>query len=182
METRRASIDVGLERLRELAAVADRPDALCALVIEQMVPADPADDVVIVAARLPPLTDRLSGRWPADVYELAAVRQLVRRWLRRHGATAEETNDILIACQEACTNAVEHAYGPGLQWFDLDATYEAGRVRITVTDNGRWRPPRGVNRGRGLPIMRELMDEVDVRHTSDGTVVVLERTLAGSGG
>ena len=182
VETRRASIDVGLERLRELAAGTERPDVLCAHVIEEMVPADPADDVVIVAARLPPLTDRLSGRWPADVYELAAVRQLLRRWLRRHGATAEETNDILIACQEACTNAVEHAYGPGLQWFDLDATYEAGRVRITVTDNGRWRPPRGVNRGRGLPIMRELMDEVDVRHTADGTVVVLERTLAGSGG
>jgi anti-sigma regulatory factor (Ser/Thr protein kinase) len=105
------------------------------------------------------------------------VRQVLRRWLRAHGATDDETHDVLVACQEACTNAVEHAYGPGSRSFALEATCEAGRARITVRDGGRWRPPRGASRGRGLPMMRELMDAVDVRHTDEGTVVVLERTL-----
>ena len=47
-----------------------------------------------------------------------------------------------------------------------------------MRDGGRWRAPRGTHRGRGLPLMRALMETVDVQHTDDGTVVVLERTLA----
>ena len=35
----------------------------------------------------------------------------------------------------------------------------------------------GSHRGRGLPLMRALMDAVDVDHGEDGTVVVLERAL-----
>ena len=49
---------------------------------------------------------------------------------------------------------------------------------MTVRDDGRWRAPRGTNRGRGIPLMRALMEHVDVNHAEDGTVVVLERTLA----
>ena len=51
-------------------------------------------------------------------------------------------------------------------------------MTITVTDHGQWRPPRGENRGRGLPLMHTLMDEVDVRHTDEGTSVTLISTLA----
>jgi anti-sigma regulatory factor (Ser/Thr protein kinase) len=50
-------------------------------------------------------------------------------------------------------------------------------VRIVVRDAGRWRAPRGSNRGRGLAIMRQLMDVADVRQTEAGTEVVLERAL-----
>jgi len=90
-----------------------------------------------------------------------------------------EIEDIAIAVQEACANAVEHAYAPGQARFELTATCEAGRVRIVVRDGGRWRPPRGSNRGRGLPIMEELMDTAAVRQTDAGTEVVLERALEG---
>ena len=103
----------------------------------------------------------------------------MRRWLRAQGATDAETAEITVACQEACTNAVEHAYRPGHESFALEADCEAGRVRITIRDTGRWRPPRGTDRGRGLMMMRRLMEHVDVRHTDEGTVVVLERTLRG---
>jgi anti-sigma regulatory factor (Ser/Thr protein kinase) len=50
-------------------------------------------------------------------------------------------------------------------------------VQVTVCDDGRWRPPRGTNRGRGLPLMRALMETVDIRQSDAGTVVVLERNL-----
>ncbi len=46
-----------------------------------------------------------------------------------------------------------------------------------MRDSGTWRPPRGSDRGRGLVMMRGLMETVDVSHTDEGTVVVLERTL-----
>jgi anti-sigma regulatory factor (Ser/Thr protein kinase) len=105
------------------------------------------------------------------------VRQVLRRWLYAHGATEDETFDITVASQEACANAVEHAYGPGRRTFEIDASYTAGRVRLVIRDDGRWRPPRGTHRGRGLPLMRALMEHVDVQHTDEGTTVVLERSL-----
>ena len=82
-----------------------------------------------------------------------------------------------MASQEACANAVEHAYGPGRRSFSIEATFDRGLVRVTVRDDGQWRPPRGTNRGRGLPLMRALMEEVAVQPSEAGTEVVLERTL-----
>jgi anti-sigma regulatory factor (Ser/Thr protein kinase) len=46
-----------------------------------------------------------------------------------------------------------------------------------VRGTGCCRAPLQTPRGRGLPLMRTLMETVDVQHTDDGTVVVLERTL-----
>ncbi len=177
VESRRVSIDDGLARLRSLVAGQDDLEALCTRLVEGLVPPERADDVALVAARLPPLPERLSGRWPAETQALARVRRLLRRWLRAQGATADEISDITVACQEACTNAVEHAYRPGHNSFHLEATCDAGRVRIAVRDDGRWRPPRGTNRGRGISMMQQLMDVAEIRHTPDGTSVVLERTL-----
>jgi anti-sigma regulatory factor (Ser/Thr protein kinase) len=48
---------------------------------------------------------------------------------------------------------------------------------MTIRDEGQWRPPRGAHRGRGVMMMRGLMDFVDIEHTDEGTTVVLERTL-----
>ena len=71
------------------------------------------DDVALLAARIEPVPEQLNGRWPAERSVLAGVRQLLRRWLESRGATADEVYDIVVACQEACANAVEHAYRPG---------------------------------------------------------------------
>jgi len=177
VERRGRSIDEGLEQLRELAREAYDLEALCSMVMERMAPGDTPDDIALAAARIPALTDRLSARWPAEKEALVGVRQILRRWLRAHGATEDEMFDITVASQEACANAVEHAYGPGQCTFGIEATYSAGRVRLVITDEGRWRPPRGTHRGRGLPLMRALMEQVDVEHTNEGTTVVLERSL-----
>jgi GAF domain-containing protein/anti-sigma regulatory factor (Ser/Thr protein kinase) len=177
VESRGVSIDVGLERLRTLAEDATEPESLCAAAIQRLVPEAPADDIAMIVARLRPVDEQLSATWPAEKEVLADVRLTMRRWLHAQGADDDEAYDIIVACQEACANAVEHAYGPGERSFDLQASFADGRVRVTVRDHGRWRPPRGANRGRGLPLMEALMERVDVTHSDDGTVVVLERTL-----
>ena len=101
------------------------------------------DDIAVIAARVPPPPDRLRARWPAERDSLVAVRQLLRRWLRAQSATEDEIYDITVACQEACANAVEHAYRPGRESFEVEATCDDRRVRVIVRDHGRWRPPRG---------------------------------------
>jgi anti-sigma regulatory factor (Ser/Thr protein kinase) len=184
VESRDAPIDAGMTRLHDVVAEIGGADmeSICTRVIERLVAREPPDDVVVVAARVPPLPARLSGTWPADLRSLAVIRRLLRRWLRVHGAADDEVLDITVACQEACANAIEHAYDPGHRSFTVEADDDAGRVRIVVRDEGRWRAPRGVNRGRGLPLMRELMDVADVQRGADGTVVALERTLRAARG
>ncbi len=177
VERRGEPLDDGLERLRRVAE-RGHPDveALCDAILEELV-AGPSDDVAVLAARLEPLGDRLTTSWPAQADVLSGIRQLLRRWLRHHGARDDEAYDIVVACQEACANAIEHAYAPGDEAFTLDASVTAGVVEITIRDHGRWRAARGRHRGRGMPIMETLMDAVHVEQTPDGTAVVLRRRL-----
>ena len=177
VERRGVSIDVGMDRLLALCVGGEDVEQLCSTALDELVPPEPQDDVAIVVARMPPLTDDLRTTWPANPEALVSIRRILRRWLAFHGAGEEELHDVVVACQEACANAVEHAYGPGHAYFVVDADHRDSRIRVTVRDQGRWRPPRGSHRGRGLPLMRALMDSVDVDHGTEGTVVVLERTL-----
>jgi anti-sigma regulatory factor (Ser/Thr protein kinase) len=55
-------------------------------------------------------------------------------------------------------------------------------ISITVRDFGRWREPRGDNRGRGLPLIEAVMDSLAVeRGDREGTEVRMVRKLGGSG-
>ena len=183
VEVRGEALDEGLERLRRVAERGHASvEALCDAVIEEMV-ADGRrpDDVALLAAYPEPLGDRIVTRWPAQPDVLSTVRHLLRRWLRHHGASDDETYDITVACQEACANAVEHAYAPGDEAFEVDAIRQNSTIEITVRDHGQWRRARGAHRGRGLPIMEALMESVHVQHTADGTAVVLRRRLGEDG-
>jgi serine phosphatase RsbU (regulator of sigma subunit)/anti-sigma regulatory factor (Ser/Thr protein kinase) len=179
IEVRGESLDDGLERLRQIGARGTTSvDALCDTIIgEMVVDGRPPDDVALLAARVTPLEDRLLTRWPARSESLAQLRHLLRRWLRHEGATDNEIYDITVACQEACANAVEHAYAPGDEAFEVEAVRLGDDIEISVRDRGQWRRARGSHRGRGMPMMEALMDSVHVQHTAEGTVVVLRRTL-----
>ena len=63
----------------------------------------------------------------------------------------------------------------------MEATFADTTVEIVVRDQGRWRDPRGVNRGRGLPLMEALMDTVDVNRGDQGSTIVLRRALGVAG-
>jgi anti-sigma regulatory factor (Ser/Thr protein kinase) len=178
VEVRGESLDAGLERLRVLAAREPRLDRLTEAVARGDVRGRPAtDDVAVLAARLTPLSAHLHTSWPAHAEQLASMRPLLRRWLRRWGAEDDEIYDIMVAVQEASANAIEHAYGPGRATFEVDVTHERGVITVCVRDRGRWRAPRGTHRGRGLGMMRALMERVDVEPGEEGTTVVMQRTL-----
>jgi anti-sigma regulatory factor (Ser/Thr protein kinase) len=126
-----------------------------------------------------PLPERLKTTWPARAETLSGMRPLLRRWLTRWGAGSDEVYDITVAVQEASANAIEHAYGPGRATFDVEAVHDGGVITVAVRDRGRWRAPRGTHRGRGLSMMRALMESVDVQQGEHGTTVVMRRTLRG---
>ena len=58
--------------------------------------------------------------------------------------------------------------------------HDGDEVRIVISDEGRWRASRPYGRGRGLAIMRALVDDAQIERRSDGTSVTLYKKV-GSG-
>jgi serine phosphatase RsbU (regulator of sigma subunit)/anti-sigma regulatory factor (Ser/Thr protein kinase) len=178
VEKRGEAIDVGLERLRGVAAAAPlEPKALCTRVLDSLVEGSPNDDVALLAVRVLPRAERFALRLPAEPEALAPLRRRLGGWLAHTGAEREETYDIVLATCEAAANAIEHAYGPGDAQFDVTALAAGTEVTVEVHDRGAWRDQRDPRRGRGLAVMRELMDDVGVKSNHGGTNVRLRRRL-----
>jgi anti-sigma regulatory factor (Ser/Thr protein kinase) len=117
-------------------------------------------------------------RVPAEPASLRAVRARLRAWLGDVGAEGALAADVILAVNEACANAIEHPVGPRQPWIDLVAGRRHGSVVVSVEDFGRWRQEgRRGGRGRGLRLMRALMDSVVVEPSPYGTTVRLERRV-----
>jgi anti-sigma regulatory factor (Ser/Thr protein kinase)/putative methionine-R-sulfoxide reductase with GAF domain len=135
------------------------------------------DDVAVIAVQLEPVGRVLELERQATPTVLAGVRRALEYWLRGQGIDREVGTEIMVAVNEACSNAISHAYGPGRGSFTVRLEHGGEWVEATVADQGRWRAQRDDERGRGLKIMRAAMDYVDVKTGRDGTEVVMRRAL-----
>jgi anti-sigma regulatory factor (Ser/Thr protein kinase) len=183
VEQRGVSIDAGLEVLRRAAERPGDPEELCDHLVDSMLAVHPAhDDIAVLALQaLPVPTEPLHLELSTDPTLLRDVRRHLAGWLRRGGAGEEDVEVAQMACHEACANAIEHAYGFGEGSLTIDARMENGKVMLEVSDNGTWieRPEGGVpRRGRGLPLIKSLMDAVQLSHDGSGTTVRMERGVA----
>ncbi len=174
-------LDRGLQRLRAVveAGVDDELELQCDAIIDAMLPAGPSrDDAALLAIRALPLADPLVVRMPAEVDSIPVVRRVLGRWLNEAGAAPATIEDFSLACSEACANAIEHAYTPAPNSLEVYASTSAdGTATVAVRDFGRWRSPRGSNRGRGLILMEGLMDAVEIERGDEGTTIRLVRRL-----
>jgi serine/threonine-protein kinase RsbW len=106
------------------------------------------------------------------------LRQQLRLWLDELGAKPSDASDICLAATEALANAVEHPYQPSARLIDVAGNISNRVVTITIHDFGSWRDLRQREEGGyGFPIMRQLMDAVEVHTTAEGTSVTLQRRL-----
>lgn len=121
---------------------------------------------------------RLSATFDGDLSGIPAVREDVRGLALRSGF-GERANDVALALAELLANAVEHGTAP----VHVDAWWD-GRLVVEVRDAGTgldrdavWRShppsPQG-DRGRGLWIVRQLMDVVIVDSDEAGTRIHVE--------
>jgi anti-sigma regulatory factor (Ser/Thr protein kinase) len=174
-------IDAGMRRLVAVVHEAPtEPDQLCEHVLRELVPEGGApDDVALLTLRTIPMGDRFRVEFPAAPESLASMRALLRRWLRHVGSEEQEIAEIVTACGEAATNAIEHSGAGGGAPFEVSGQFADREVQTTIRDYGAWRAPREGDQGRGLSLMRALMDTVEVTPTPEGTTVRLERTLQG---
>jgi serine/threonine-protein kinase RsbW len=123
------------------------------------------------------------GVWPAEAGQLAAIRAEVHRWLAPLDLPDDAEHDLVLAVNEAASNAIEHAYPADAvdPRVELAFWLDAGNVFLAVIDRGTWREsptePRG--RGFGLDMMRRLATTVAIDHDGRGTRVLLHHSLPG---
>ena len=174
------SLDTGLARLRTVTKDSSaEPERLCTRLMGELVEAGAgADDAAALVVTVESLSDPFVMKLAVDPDSIPLMRRVLTRWLDAAGASRQEVDEITLACSEACANAVEHAYGPGGTDYEVEAASRAGGIMVAVRDTGRWREPRGTNRGRGLMLMEGLMDSVEVGRGKTGTVVRMSRQLA----
>jgi anti-sigma regulatory factor (Ser/Thr protein kinase)/putative methionine-R-sulfoxide reductase with GAF domain len=167
-----------IDELVDVIRAASSAEEACELAIEHVVPPEGLrDDVAIVAMHHTEVASDLHLRLSAQPRVLADVRRVLRRWLRDRGADDRDTAQITLAVNEACTNAIEHAYSPAPAEFELRATAGGGEVTIAVSDCGRWRTPRGPYRGRGLSMIDAVVHELEINREPEGTEIVMRNRI-----
>jgi anti-sigma regulatory factor (Ser/Thr protein kinase) len=184
VERRGIPLSDSIDRLAEILRSADSAEQACRVAVSELSPPEGlSDDLAILALCAVPIPAALRLELPADPQVLSGTRRLLRRWLRERGADEPLLTEVSLAVNEACANAIEHAYPPGPAEFELSAEAggdgPGGEVVITVRDAGRWRAQRGGSRGRGLTIIESAMDEVSINRTETGTEVVMRKWLGG---
>jgi PAS domain S-box-containing protein len=175
-------LDVGLERLLIAARGTERDvEVLCKALLAKALPpmARHPDDVTLLVMRaLECLGDEVALEVSGEPGALKATRDTLRLWLDQTGATQDEVDDITLACNEACENVVEHAYAHGDDPFYVVFERVGRDVCVCVRDRGTWQTTTDPNRGRGIELMRRLMDDVELQPGPNGTTVRLCKRLA----
>lgn len=130
-------------------------------------------------------TRPLGDRGESFRLELARLRPLVRlarndlrRWLEQAGLPEQAIGEVTLAVSEACANAVEHPRQVSRHRIVVEARRRGSDLEIRVRDFGVWSEhPHTDQRGRGLSMINELMDSVDLSRAPDGNELVMRRHM-----
>jgi serine phosphatase RsbU (regulator of sigma subunit)/anti-sigma regulatory factor (Ser/Thr protein kinase) len=177
VERRGSSVDHGIAR----AAVLVRDgrtstlDDVADQIMTRLAPSSGYhDDVAVLLYRHPA---PLEISFPAHVNELSRSRAALRSWLSQTRVNRDQAHDMLVAAGEAVANAIEHGHRDSPEGIiTLRATALVDEVQLTIVDTGSWKPPQPAadrHRGRGITLMRALMQDVAIHPDAVGTTVHL---------
>ncbi|TET96008.1 MAG: ATP-binding protein [Candidatus Zixiibacteriota bacterium] len=126
---------------------------------------------------------------PTDLKYLTDVDDFIEGFLRDCGAEESVVADIAISVSELVNNAVANGsqYAPD-QPIIITIDKMNGAVTITVSDQGTGFNPDDIadpladenllkEAGRGIFIVRSLMDAVDINASCQGTTVTITKAL-----
>jgi serine/threonine-protein kinase RsbW len=128
---------------------------------------------------------KLTLALPRDELSVPVARQVLRKSLGVLGVDGDCVDDILVALTEACTNVLDHA--TDADEYELSAGIDDDICVIEVidrgggfdaTDLGHADADHGAEEGRGIQLMRALVDKVRFEQNAEvGNVVRLEKRL-----
>ncbi|MFD9375041.1 SpoIIE family protein phosphatase [Streptomyces sp. NPDC059999] len=182
VERRRRPLSAGIDQASE--ALQDGRDTsvddLATHVMSRLAPVDGYDDDVALLLYRHPAPLEMS--FPAESSQLAPVRKTLRGWLAQCDLPPTTVQNVLVAAGEACANAIEHGHrdAPGETIYFRAEAY-VDNLHLTVADTGHWKAPQpelNTHRGRGMGLMRALMQQVTITPGPSGTTVDMHMRIA----
>jgi serine/threonine-protein kinase RsbW len=125
-----------------------------------------------------------SVRLPRDARSLPLMRGLLRQALEHLDVATHTIEEVVLALTEACANVVQHAGQH--EEYQVDVAITDDTCHLSVLDEGQGFdfenavPPEGspLEGGRGLVLMKALVDDLEFTRSDDGRHrVVLEKRL-----
>lgn len=190
-ETRHAMTARLATRQREtLAPAGDSPAsqrpvrtaAVCRTTTEAIRGAHHRSGLAVLALTPRSAPPQLAVTFPAVAASLGTARRAVESWLSGLMSSVEDGAGMALAIGEALANSIQHAYvgaRPGA--VSIEAGLLAGGVlACSIRDDGRWSPSSATGparQGRGLSLMAQVTDSMELSRGLTGTVVELRRRL-----
>lgn len=123
---------------------------------------------------------------PRDALSVPVVRRVLTGSLNTLGIENECISDIELALAEACSNVLHHATSEEEYEVSVDIAGSTCLIEVAdrgtgfdATQHGHQDAHESAESGRGIQLMRALVDRVSFEHhDGDGTVVRLEKELA----
>lgn len=126
---------------------------------------------------------------PSDLAYLTVVDEFVEDILRGYGAVESLVADIAISVSELVNNSIAHGNAlDSTKSVTVSVKCSNSEVIITITDEGQGFNPDDIespldeanlmkDSGRGIFIVQQLMDEVDVDVSDRGTKIVIKKKI-----
>jgi serine/threonine-protein kinase RsbW len=131
---------------------------------------------------------------PGRYDQISVICDFVAQGAQKAGLDEDAAFHVQLACDEACTNIIEHAYG-GESAGEIEVSWQLNQRSLTVTlkDKGQPFDPDGIETphipqnqaeldqlkigGLGLHFMRRIMDEVlfQFDEKSGNTLIMVKR-------
>jgi len=161
--------------------------------VDAWVSSELRDDLALVVTKvIPDSTLEEPSRelvLPNEPARVPEIRAFVASFLADVRAPVEVSGEILLAAGEAAANANRHGRrAEGRSEIRVQCRFQSGVIAVTVEDDGPGfdaaliksadLPDRFASGGRGLYLMRELMDEVEVDSSTAGTRITMSRRLS----
>jgi serine/threonine-protein kinase RsbW len=183
VERRGESLQLGLDRLAETVnGYRHAPlESLAEDLADTMLAGSGGHDDMCLLALDYTDTPRFSSEFAARMANLAELRNGLSGWLLDHGIGEYDRFGIVLACSEAVANAIKHGcHESPTEQVSVLASLDSESCELRVSDTGQWRTPRtSSDRGRGLYLMGQLMDELIVDRGA-GTTVLMRRKIGRS--
>lgn len=174
IERRGQNIDEGIDLLGRVIAtgIDTSPERIVRNVSEAI--GAPDDDVALLLATVISVQAPFEAEVPAEPATLPELRRRLRAWLARQNCDVGASADVVLAISEACNNAIEHAYHEREGSITLRLERHGQRLEAVVADQGTWRDAAPADeRGRGIPLMKHLMNSAEIESDANGTHVTL---------
>ena len=127
----------------------------------------------------------------SDPRFLRCIRNLVRGWVEACELEQDATDEMVLAIDEACSNAIRHSYGGECDRFvELTLRADVEFLEVRLCDQGKPCPPEHRERrvleapdpdrlkpgGLGVQLMHSAFDEVEFSpDTTQGNCVIMRR-------